>query len=76
MEGIRALLDRLLSQPAARTQGSPARPVELVNNLVGCAASPPSLSYESSPGEQSPHTDRGLAAQQTRGSQPLGQACN
>jgi len=33
VEGIRAILDRLLSQPAARAPDAPAAPVELVNNL-------------------------------------------
>lgn len=33
VEGIRAILDRLLSQPAARGEGAEAVPVQLVNNL-------------------------------------------
>ncbi len=34
VEGIRAILERLLSQPAARAPGADATPVTLVNNLV------------------------------------------
>lgn len=33
VEGIRAILDRLLSQPAARAEGAAVVPVQLVNNL-------------------------------------------
>lgn len=35
MEGIRAILERLLARPAARAPGAEAAPVTLVNNLVG-----------------------------------------
>lgn len=34
VEGIRAILERLLSQPAAQAPGADATPVTLVNNLV------------------------------------------
>ena len=34
VEGIRAILERLLSRPAARMAGASSAPVMLVNNLV------------------------------------------